>query len=135
VNAPIALLDTDVASAEFKHKSIPLLVKVTATYRPVISFATYAEMNAWAEVRSWAPHNRAKLDEWFARMPVIHSNDDIARTWGRLRAAAMRRGRPRPQNDMWIAAVCITNGIPLATLNLKDFADFEAHHGLRIIQP
>ena len=50
-----------------------------------------------------------------------------------LSAAAMARGRPRPQNDMWIAAVCVTLGMPLATLNLKDFTDFEAYHGLRII--
>lgn len=46
----------------------------------------------------------------------------------------MDRGRPRPQNDMWVAAVCLSLDIPLATLNLKDFIDFEAHHGLRIIR-
>jgi predicted nucleic acid-binding protein len=35
---------------------------------------------------------------------------------------------------MWIAAACLTLGMPLATLNLKDFMDFEAHHGLLIIK-
>ena len=52
-----------------------------------------------------------------------------------LAAEAMKRGRPRPMNDMWIAAACLTHGLPLATLNVKDFVDFKAHHGLELITP
>jgi predicted nucleic acid-binding protein len=44
----------------------------------------------------------------------------------------LRRGRPRPQNDTWIAASCLTYGFPLA-LNLKDFADFAQHEGLVLL--
>jgi predicted nucleic acid-binding protein len=47
--------------------------------------------------------------------------------------AAIRRGRPRPVNDMWVAACFHTHGIPLAILNLKDYEDFNQHHGLRIL--
>ncbi|HEV2348164.1 MAG TPA: type II toxin-antitoxin system VapC family toxin [Actinocrinis sp.] len=134
MSAPAVLLDTDVASAEFKRKSLPILARVSSAYRPVICFVTFGEMTKWAELRSWAPHNRTRLNQWLTLMPTIHSSDSIARTWGELSAAAVQRGRPRPQNDMWIAAVCLTHGIPLATLNLKDFEDFESHHGLRIIR-
>ena len=41
--------------------------------------------------------------------------------------------RPRPVNDMWIAACSLTYDVPLATLNLKDYEDFTEHHGLRIL--
>ena len=34
--------------------------------------------------------------------------------WGRLSAAAVQRGRPRPINDMWIAACCLTYPFQLA---------------------
>jgi predicted nucleic acid-binding protein len=34
---------------------------------------------------------------------------------------------------MWIAACCLTHGITLAALNLKDYEDFNHHHGLRIL--
>ena len=37
---------------------------------------------------------------------------------------AIQRGRPRPANDTWIAACALTYGLPLATLNAKDFKDF-----------
>jgi len=39
------------------------------------------------------------------------------------------RGRPRPQNDSWIAACCLAFDLPLATLNVKDFADYAEYEG------
>src|SRR5208282_3227432 len=33
----------------------------------------------------------------------------------------------RPHNDTWIAACCLVDELPLATLNTKDFADFAEH--------
>jgi predicted nucleic acid-binding protein len=46
---------------------------------------------------------------------------------------AQRRGRPRPLNDTWIAACCIKGGLPLLTLNRRDFADFAEHDGLVLL--
>ena len=67
------------------------------------------------------------------RIAVLPGDKAVAATWGRLSAAAIRRRRPQPVNDMWVAACCLTHGIPLATLNLKDYEDFNQHHGLRIL--
>jgi hypothetical protein len=36
-------------------------------------------------------------------------------------------------NDTWIAACCLVDGLPLATLNLKDFEGFAAHDGLSLV--
>jgi hypothetical protein len=33
-------------------------------------------------------------------------------------------GGPRPISDAWIAACCLVRELPLATLNIKDYADF-----------
>jgi toxin FitB len=33
---------------------------------------------------------------------------------------------------MWVAACCIGYGVPLATLNVKDFEDFARHDGLAL---
>jgi hypothetical protein len=51
----------------------------------------------------------------------------VGYAWGQLAALTQQRGRPRPVNDMWIAAVSITHDIPLATRNIKDYLDFERH--------
>jgi predicted nucleic acid-binding protein len=58
----------------------------------------------------------------------------VAAIWGRLSAAAIQRGRPRPVNDMWVAACCLAYEVPLVTLNIKDYEDFKEHHGLRILR-
>jgi toxin FitB len=46
---------------------------------------------------------------------------------GRAGRAAQLRGRPRPQNDTWIAACCLRYQVPSVTLNTADFSDFAAH--------
>jgi hypothetical protein len=64
---------------------------------------------------------------------TLPHSDTVAIRWGEMQAQAMRRGRPRPVNDTWIAACCPVRDLPLATLNLKDYADFTEHEGLRVI--
>jgi toxin FitB len=39
----------------------------------------------------------------------------------------------RPLHDSWIAACCIEAGLPLLTLNHRDFADFAERDGLVLL--
>jgi toxin FitB len=84
-------------------------------------------------MRQWAGPRRADLTRWLAARPTLPYTDEIARAWGEISAYAARRGRPRPQNDTWIAACCLVYDLPLATLNIKDFKDFAEHEGLTLI--
>jgi hypothetical protein len=56
----------------------------------------------------------------------------MARRWGEITGRALRAGRPLPANDAWVAACCLSYGVPLATLNTRDFA---AIAGLRCSRP
>ena len=106
----------------------PLAGKLTC-----VTFVTIGEMTKWAELRDWSPRNRQRLEYWVSNQVHLEYDITVARTWGRLAAAAERRGRPRPLNDMWIAASCLAEGLPLATLNVKDYRDFVEHHGLTLV--
>ena len=128
------VIDTDVASLLQKGRAPGWVQRSVLGARVWLTFVTVAELWKWAEVRSWGEAPRSRLDGWIARRPVIPYDAEIARTWARLAAAAQTRGRPRPQNDMWIAACCIRHGLPLVTLNTKDFADFSRHDGLVLIE-
>ena len=55
---------------------------------------------------------------------VIPGAKSVAMIWGDLPATATRPGRTRPVNDTWVAACCLAYGLPLATMNVKDSADF-----------
>lgn len=135
MNPRRVVLDTDVASLGIKHALPPWLLAELLDAQVAISFVTLAELTRWATMRNWGTTRRNELASWLASRPTLPYSDDVARRWGEISAHAARRGRPRPQNDTWIAACALTFDLPLATLNLKDFRDFAEHEGLRLIRP
>jgi len=52
---------------------------------------------------------------------------------GSAASAGRGPGRPRPANDMWIAACRLVNRVPLATFNVKDSEDFAQYDGLKML--
>jgi len=127
------VLDTDVASRAIKGQlGDPLAARLTGMAW-CVTFVTVGELWQWATTRSWGPRTREQLEQWLGRVVVLHSDDATSRAWGKISAAARRRGRPRPANDSWIAACCLAHQFALATFNVKDFEDFAAHDGLQLI--
>jgi predicted nucleic acid-binding protein len=127
------VLDTDVASLSHKRRlSGPVATRLIGR-RPLITFVTFGELTKWTDLRDWGSRRRQELADWLSGVPVLPGDEAVAATWGKLSAGATRAGQPRPVNDMWIAACCLTHNLPLATLNLKDYAYFRDHHGLRIL--
>jgi predicted nucleic acid-binding protein len=118
------VLDTDVASNLIKN-----------THEAAITFVTVGELTQWALVRDLGARRRSELQVYIATRVKIPGGSDVGRKWGEITAYAQRRGRPRPINDSWIAACCLTYELPLATLNATDFEDYAEHEGLRLITP
>ncbi|HEY2983924.1 MAG TPA: type II toxin-antitoxin system VapC family toxin [Jatrophihabitantaceae bacterium] len=127
------VLDTDVASRSLKHELADPIAARLAGASIAITFVTLGELTKWALVRSWGPRRLAALDRFLSRVVVLPYSERVARRWGELQAHAQLRGRPRPVNDTWIAACCLVRALPLASLNVKDFADFAEHEGLQLI--
>lgn len=128
------VLDTDVASLSFKDRLPANMLARLGHAQFGITYVTLGELTQWAALRNWGPRNRARLNAWIASKALLPYTDDVARTWGEVSARAIRRGRPRPVNDMWIAACCLVFDLPLATLNVKDFEDFVEYEGLTLIR-
>jgi predicted nucleic acid-binding protein len=127
------ILDTDVASRILRDRLRPDLAVTIGGAEWVVSFATVGELWKWAEAKRWGPRRRAILDDWLADVVVVHSDDEIARRWGRSVGSAEARGWSRPTNDAWIAACCLARQLPLATLNVKDFAYHVEHDELVLV--
>lgn len=127
------VLDTDVASLSFKGRLPAKLVCRLGHAQFGITFVTLAELTQWATLREWGTRNRDRLTAWLSTVALLPYNDEVARRWGEISAHAIRRGRTRPVNDTWIAATCLVYGLPLATLNVKDFEDFVEYEGLTLI--
>jgi toxin FitB len=127
------VLDTDVASLSFRRRLSTAAMARLAGKLWALTFVTVGEMTQWADLRSWSPRNQRALDAWLSERVLLEAGREVARTWGRLSADGRRRGRVHPINDCWIAATCLTEGLPLATFNTKDFEDIAANHGLTLI--
>jgi toxin FitB len=126
-------LDTDVSSLIIKDKLPAAMAGKLIGNKLAISFVAVGELTKWVELRQWGLHRRARLDAFRSDKFVILGDEDVALSWGRLAAAAQRDGQPRPTNDSWIAACCLVYGIPLATLNVKDYTYYADVHGLKLI--
>lgn len=129
------VLDTDVVSRLHKRTLPAALTGQLVGMSPCVTFITIGELEKWAVLRSWGQQRRASLARWLDGVPRLGYDDEVARVWGQLAGEAARRGRTRPANDMWNAACCLVEELPLATLNVKDYIDFADHHGLTLITP
>ncbi|HEX3785028.1 MAG TPA: PIN domain-containing protein [Pseudonocardiaceae bacterium] len=127
------VLDTDAMSQSIKERLPANLQARLAGLSTCITFVTYGELTQWSVIRDWGLGRREALALRLAGVPVLHGNTDVARIWGEIAARARRRGRTGPQNDTWIAACCLHYGLPLATLNVKDFQHFADHEHLTLI--
>jgi hypothetical protein len=126
------VLDTDVASAILRRR-LPHSTKAGLTGQSLaITFVTVGELTSWTLRRNWGARRLADLTAWRRHIITLPSDDLVATTWGTLDARAQARGRPKPINDMWVAACCIAHGVPLATFNVKDFEDFAEHDELAL---
>jgi predicted nucleic acid-binding protein len=127
------ILDTDVSSLSLKRRLSSAVLTRLVGKQPCITFVTLGELTQWAELRHWGRRNRDALENWLSGVIILPYSEDVARTWGRISASAIQRGRMRPANDTWIAACALSYGLPLATLNAKHFEDFGQHDGLNLI--
>ena len=127
------VIDTDVASLLQKRRVPERLAGALIGHTLCVTFVTVGELAKWAHVRNWGTRNRAALGRWLGRVVVLPYDIEVARVWGALAGAAQQRGRPRPVNDSWVAACCLQAGLPLATLNEKDYEDDVEHEGLLLV--
>lgn len=59
--------------------------------------------------------NVARIEAFVASCFVLDLRLSTSDTYSMVRLGLKRKGKPIPENDVWIAAVCIEHGLPLAT--------------------
>ncbi len=59
--------------------------------------------------------NLAQVDEFVANSVVLSCDAETARRYGESKNALRAKGRPLPENDIWIAAIALQHDLTLAT--------------------
>jgi tRNA(fMet)-specific endonuclease VapC len=59
--------------------------------------------------------NAARVSEFATTTILLGVDAETARRYGVLRVELRKKGRPIPENDLWIAAIALRHGLVLAT--------------------
>ena len=73
------------------------------------------ELHYGARKSAHSAANLAKIDEFTAWVEIVNCDAQTARHYGEIKDRLRLRGRPIPDNDIWIAAVARQLRLPLAS--------------------
>ena len=121
---PAGLLDTSVFIATESGRQLDTSAIPDEVATTVI---TLAELNAGVLVAANSDIRAQRLAtlEAVADLETLPVDEQAARTWARLRVYLAETGRRVRINDLWIAAIAASRGLPVITQD----DDFEALHG------
>ena len=108
------LLDTNIVIALFARDAAveDRLGLADSVYVPSI---VLGELFYGAHKSTRVQANIRRIEELAARSAVLGCDADTARHYGRIKNELRRKGRPVPENDIWIAALSIQHNLKLVT--------------------
>jgi tRNA(fMet)-specific endonuclease VapC len=80
-----------------------------------LSANVVGELYFGAEKSGRPEANRAAIQSLSARFPVLPCTEDTAGHYARVRNRLRLRGKPIPENDLWIAATAFEHDLELVT--------------------
>jgi tRNA(fMet)-specific endonuclease VapC len=107
-------LDSNIAIAILNEDArvIKQLQDVLTFFLPI---TVCGELLFGAKNSSRSTGNEQKCWTLIDRCEIINTNLLIAEEYAIIRKELKEKGRPIPENDIWIAAACRANQLPLAT--------------------
>lgn len=93
-------------------------------FRCFLSFISVGELFSGAHQSTRRTFHAGEIRRICAEIPVIGWDIEVADQYGRIQARLREKGKPIPQNDIWIAATAVRHGMVLITLD-RHFAAVE----------
>ncbi len=121
---PQFLLDTNICIYITKQRPPEVLArfKRLAPGDVAMSVVTWGELAFGAEKSRESARAREALGKLADLIPVLPLNSQVGEQYGKIRATLESIGRPIGNNDLWIAAHALAEGLVLVTNNEAVFA-------------
>ena len=122
------LLDTNIIIALFASEAtiINNLAQANEVFIPSIALG---ELCYGARKSGRLQENLERIEELVVNSTVIGCDADTARQYGNIKNRLRIKGRPLPENDVWIAALALQYGLTLVTRD----AHFQEVEDLQVI--
>jgi tRNA(fMet)-specific endonuclease VapC len=117
------LLDANIVVALFKDDP---LVHERLEQRPsvLVSAVVLGELYYGAQKSERLDQNLRRINRFLTRAAVLQSDAATAYEYGLIRNELRKKGRPLPENDIWIAAAARQHNLTLVSRE-KHFAEVE----------
>jgi tRNA(fMet)-specific endonuclease VapC len=118
-------LDTSVAIDVLADRAASLTSQPITEFLlpvPVVGELRYGALNSRR-----ADENVAEVERLVARCHILDITLATAEVYARLRLDLKKKGKPIPENDLWIAALCVEHQVKLAAAD----SHFDAVDGLQ----
>jgi tRNA(fMet)-specific endonuclease VapC len=121
-------LDTNIVIRLFKND--PIVTKALDTITticlptPVIAELLFAARNS-----TYQKENLNVYNEFIDACTVLNITRETPNLYSIIRLELKQKGRPIPENDLWIASICKEQNLPLFTGD----AHFDTINGLKVV--
>lgn len=117
------MVDTNIAIDLFKGDQtiFTFLEQQQVVY---IAAAALGELYLGAYRSANEQRHLQQIGDFLSRCTVIPADHATAESYGKIKAALLKKGKPIPENDIWIAATAIQHQLPLYT-NDRHFTEVD----------
>lgn len=123
------LLDTNIVIALNKN-DLNVAQNIRSAEFVAISVTIAGELLYGARRSAQQSQNLQQLESLFQNIAVLNCDLETARQYAQIKEVLRRKGRPIPENDIWIAALASQYGLTVATRD----SDFSAIPSLDIVR-
>ncbi len=115
-------LDTNIVTAVLKNETE--VVEKLKEYAPCLPVSVCGEFLFGCKNSGKVARNVAAFKALAKDCEILTINEKVADEYSDIRKALKDKGKPIPENDVWIAATCRAYQVPLATRD-KHFEEVE----------
>ena len=108
------LLDTNIVVALFNGDP-DIATRLEAVPEVFLPLITLGELHFGAAKSGRPEANAARIDDFAATCTSVGLDEATTQHYGALKAELRRRGRPIPENDIWIAASALRHRMIVVT--------------------
>jgi tRNA(fMet)-specific endonuclease VapC len=108
------LLDTNIVIAIFADEAV-VRQKLAGAGEVFVPSIVLGELYYGAQKSARIASNVARVDEFASDNIVLVCDTETARHYGEIKSELRAKGRPIPENDIWIAAIAKQHQLTLVT--------------------
>jgi len=121
------LLDTNIIIALF-NKEASIVSRVNQAREIYLPAIVIGELYYGSYNSKRKEENIKRIDYLRTEVSILHCDDATAKIYGRVKTDLKKKGKPVPENDLWIAAIAMQYDLTLAARDRH----FEHINGLNL---